>query len=52
MKVELQNIFTIDLSKRKTQRINHKALNRFINTFNVGKMILLISLKIDILTEW
>ena len=48
MKVELQNIFNTDLSKQEAkklldqwieeaQKINHKALNRFINTFNSWK---------------
>ncbi len=48
MKVELQNIFNTDLNKQEAQKlldqwveeaqkINHKALNRFINTFNSWK---------------
>ena len=48
MKVELQNIFNADLSRQEAQKlldqwievaqkINHTALNRFINTFNSWK---------------
>jgi transposase len=48
MKVELQNIFNTDLSKQEAQKlleqwieeaqkINHKAMNKFINTFNSWK---------------